>query len=178
MTCCKCKCNSNRADCGINLLTHSNVSEVDADQVKCSACLDQTIATSTCTVCNEMLCDACVSAHKRVKLTRDHPITAIKPTSTVANGVTSQKVTVNRLYSCSKHASEKLQCYCEVCVKVTCVKCHESNGDHYAHRKVDVSQASATFRNELLDQLRNLNDKVGYRYLIRDFTPGYFKSLV
>ena len=42
------------------------------------SCEDQNIADSLCEDCNEHLCTDCVKAHQRVKMTKDHVITAIK----------------------------------------------------------------------------------------------------
>ncbi|XP_067935863.1 E3 ubiquitin-protein ligase TRIM33-like isoform X2 [Watersipora subatra] len=156
VTCCKCKCNSNRADCGINLL--ADVARESKNTIKCSSCNDQTSATSTCTICKDMLCDACVSAHKRVKLTREHPIVALTNSTDLPNGA-STTIRGNKRYSCAKHASEKLQLFCEPCNKVTCTKCHEIAGDHYNHPSSDINQAAASFRNNLRRQLVNLQEK-------------------
>jgi B-box zinc finger len=38
------------------------------------SCDDQNIANKLCNDCDEYLCDDCVKAHKRVKVTKDHVI--------------------------------------------------------------------------------------------------------
>ncbi len=43
-------------------------------------CEEKNPTTSWCAECEEHLCDECVKAHRRVKLTRDHAITAIDAT--------------------------------------------------------------------------------------------------
>lgn len=161
VTCCKCKCNSNRADCGINLLADAEPQldrNLNSKHIKCSSCNDQTIATSQCTVCDDMLCDACVSAHKRVKLTRDHPITTLDICNGTHNGASNNKI--SKRYSCAKHSTEKLHFYCEQCNKVTCTKCHDSTGDHFNHKFSEVAVASSNFRKNLALQLQNLTEKV------------------
>ena len=40
----------------------------------CGSCTDQHLVTSRCRDCSEDLCDSCVVAHQRVKLTREHTI--------------------------------------------------------------------------------------------------------
>lgn len=54
----------------------------------CTACCGESpnsnvrnLVTSRCRDCNEDLCDACVGAHQRVKLTRDHTIVRYPPSS-------------------------------------------------------------------------------------------------
>ena len=158
VTCCKCKCNSNRADCGINLL--ADAAYDNRNTIKCSSCNDQTCATSRCTICNDMLCDACVSAHKRVKLTREHPIVALPSMGNDSNGMSQTMSKGNKRYSCAKHAAEKLQLYCDMCHKVTCIKCHEAGGDHFNHPSTDINKAASSFRTNLKQQLLNLKEKV------------------
>lgn len=40
----------------------------------CSSCEEGTSASSRCRDCSEMLCDPCVQAHQRVRITKDHRI--------------------------------------------------------------------------------------------------------
>ena len=53
----------------------------------CTACAGESLGlhrnpvTSRCRDCNEDLCDACVGAHQRVKITRDHSIVRYPPSS-------------------------------------------------------------------------------------------------
>ena len=56
--------------------------------VICKSCDDQSIATSRCEDCEENLCDECVKAHQRVKVTKDHKITLsreLRAPSSVSN---------------------------------------------------------------------------------------------
>ena len=40
----------------------------------CTGCEDSAPATSFCADCSEWLCDGCVQAHKRVRVTKDHNV--------------------------------------------------------------------------------------------------------
>lgn len=42
--------------------------------IKCSSCSDDAPATSWCVECAEYICDSCVQAHQRLKITKDHTI--------------------------------------------------------------------------------------------------------
>lgn len=44
------------------------------DRPLCSSCEEGTSASSRCRDCSEMLCDPCVQAHLRVRITKDHRI--------------------------------------------------------------------------------------------------------
>ena len=51
----------------------------------CGSCQDGHLITSRCRDCQEDLCDSCVVAHQRVKLTRDHSIVRYPDTNKPAN---------------------------------------------------------------------------------------------
>lgn len=48
--------------------------ESTKDMIKCSSCSDDAIATSWCVECAEFICDSCVQAHQRLKITKEHTI--------------------------------------------------------------------------------------------------------
>lgn len=53
----------------------TNVGDPDAKAViKCSSCTEDETATSWCVECSEYICDSCVQAHQRLKITKDHTI--------------------------------------------------------------------------------------------------------
>ena len=47
---------------------------VEDTKYTCTACDEEREANSYCQQCEEWLCDSCVDAHKRVRITRDHVI--------------------------------------------------------------------------------------------------------
>ena len=47
---------------------------VEEEMIKCSSCSDENPATSWCVECSEYICDSCVQAHQRLKITKDHTI--------------------------------------------------------------------------------------------------------
>lgn len=52
-------------------------SPVQTEQEKnelCTSCEENIMAMSYCQDCSEFLCDGCVQAHRRVKVTKDHTI--------------------------------------------------------------------------------------------------------
>lgn len=57
---------------------------------QCSSCDEENPATSHCLDCQEYLCDNCVRAHQRVRLTKDHFIESLHLGQANANSNTSQ----------------------------------------------------------------------------------------
>lgn len=166
VTCCKCKCNSNRADCGINLLSEVETRKSDQSDsqpnVRCSCGEHNT--TSLCKECDEQLCDLCVNAHRRVRLTKDHTIIQLQPISS------------RNRYVCQKHPAERLELFCEKCNKVTCRTCHQRTGGHADHPYTDVSQAAVSFRKDLNINLSELKEKVALLKLATPIIVWYHNS--
>lgn len=55
----------------VKLVLFVNISQTI---IKCSSCSDDVSATSWCVECSEFICDSCVQAHQRLKITKDHTI--------------------------------------------------------------------------------------------------------
>ena len=43
----------------------------------CQSCEENSLANSKCEECDEYLCNDCVRAHQRVKMTKDHQISQV-----------------------------------------------------------------------------------------------------
>jgi|688.fasta_scaffold1127062_1 hypothetical protein len=65
----------------------------------CNSCEENASASAKCADCDEYLCAACVRAHLRVKITKDHVITQLK----------ASKRTAQDYNKCSIHRGEKLR---------------------------------------------------------------------
>lgn len=86
--------------------------------LKCSSCNDDIVATSWCVDCAEFICDICVQAHQRLKITKDHTIKP-KEEGLMENGTATSSFSPTNLY-CLVHPHEKLSLFCENCDKLTC----------------------------------------------------------
>ncbi|XP_002741201.1 E3 ubiquitin-protein ligase TRIM71-like [Saccoglossus kowalevskii] len=115
----------------------------------CSSCDDIRIATSLCRECNEHLCDRCVSAHQRVRLTKEHTIvqlndsfsfTRSSPFVTSPLQTVTQQLPTDRAPSyCEIHEHEVLRLYCDTCSKAICREC--TMQDHRGHSCVYLQDA-------------------------------------
>jgi len=66
----------------------------------CTSCEDNISATSYCQDCSEYLCEGCVQAHRRVKVTKDHTI--VEKNQADLQRSSSQVTAVAELH-CPKH---------------------------------------------------------------------------
>ncbi|CAB1422777.1 unnamed protein product [Pleuronectes platessa] len=101
--------------------------EVSLNQQCCSC--DTSSSRCWCVDCAEALCDDCVSAHRRVTVTRSHRILN-QPPGNVSTLPTK---------FCRLHPSEPLKLFCRTCFQYTCRDCQLIG--HMNHRYLFVSDA-------------------------------------
>ncbi|XP_056629753.1 E3 ubiquitin-protein ligase TRIM33-like [Diorhabda sublineata] len=122
--------------------------------MKCSNCSDDAVATSYCTDCSEFICDNCVQAHQRLKITKDH---TIKPKEdglvelhSVSNGGPANLF-------CMIHPHEKLSLFCETCDKLTCRDCQLI--EHREHKYKFTNEIASEAKKFIAEMLKD----VGYK---------------
>lgn len=104
---------------------------------QCSNC-DASSARCWCVDCNEALCDACVSAHRRVSVTRSHQI---------LNQPAAGSVSTPPIKFCRLHPAEPLKLFCFTCNQLTCRDCQLMG--HMNHRYQFVREALDSLKKEL-----------------------------
>ena len=117
----------------------------------CSSCEEGSKATAVCKNCNEYLCDNCVLAHQRVRLTKDHYIerlvmTRSRPqystiTAPLGSPSLSRSLQLPDSLSnhCSKHEHEILRLFCDTCSMAICREC--TMVDHIGHNFIYLQEA-------------------------------------
>ncbi|XP_068009019.1 E3 ubiquitin-protein ligase TRIM71 [Melanerpes formicivorus] len=128
---------------------------------RCSSCDEGNAASSRCLDCQEHLCDNCVRAHQRVRLTKDHfierfaaagpgaPLALSPPYPASPYNILS--VFPDRASYCQHHDDEVLHFYCDTCSVPICREC--TMGRHVGHSFVylqDALQDSRTLTIQLL----------------------------
>ncbi|XP_048882416.1 transcription intermediary factor 1-beta isoform X2 [Brienomyrus brachyistius] len=109
----------------------SNAHEVS----KCAGCEDFALS-GWCVECGEALCSVCVSAHQRVRVTRDHTVLHQKlPTDSVPT------------VFCSTHKEEVMKLFCMSCNQLTCRDCQLTY--HRNHRYQFLHEAVTTQREQI-----------------------------
>ncbi|KAK2723589.1 E3 ubiquitin-protein ligase TRIM71-like [Artemia franciscana] len=132
---------------------------VDADEMSqklrnvslnfCTNCDEEAMATSRCRDCNELLCDSCVRAHQRVRLTKDHFIARLS--GNISSPFEVQSTSALSVYpskkygTCENHAMEHLRLFCETCNQPVCQDCTISS--HRNHAFIYLKEAVESSRN-------------------------------
>ncbi|XP_078670308.1 E3 ubiquitin-protein ligase TRIM33-like [Branchiostoma floridae x Branchiostoma belcheri] len=96
--------------------------------VVCNVCDGGQKAAARCLHCEEFLCAECVSAHQRVKLTRDHQVKTLEE----LRGGKTHDVKTHTTAPCRIHKYEPLKFYCQSCRTLICRDC--SAFDHRDHQ--------------------------------------------
>ena len=119
------------------------------------SCGEGSRATSRCQDCNEYLCNNCVSAHQRVRLTKDHAIVRLafeptvgsnKPQPSPTSPNNSSTSSSSSLWQsprskeyCHSHEHEVLVLYCHSCSIPICREC--SLIEHFGHSVMNLHEA-------------------------------------
>ncbi|XP_052434208.1 E3 ubiquitin-protein ligase TRIM33 [Carassius gibelio] len=133
---------------------------------KCGGC-EESEVSGWCVQCEEALCLDCTSAHRRVKVTRDHEVTPKKPPT----GWIQRR-------RCPSHTQESLRFFCLVCEELTCKDCQLIS--HRGHSFVKQEEAVGSQRQRLqslLDSIRDQKETVSSSLLHLEARLQDIKSL-
>ncbi|XP_076450020.1 E3 ubiquitin-protein ligase TRIM33-like [Babylonia areolata] len=131
--------------------------EVDVKREQmCTGC-ELNAAASYCMQCDDWLCSDCVTAHKRVRMTKDHQLSsldeAVANKSLKGDGGSSGEVNV----MCKDHPKEKLSLFCEKCEVLTCRDCQLLQ--HQEHKYHFLQDAADTYKMKLKGSVSLMKDR-------------------
>ncbi|XP_013780026.2 E3 ubiquitin-protein ligase TRIM71-like [Limulus polyphemus] len=112
--------------------------------ILCSCCEEGNNAVGRCRDCNELLCENCIQAHQRVRLTKEHYI--IRFTNDLSQHCTpsTQPVGGHSDYYCDVHKCEVLRLFCDTCNEPLCRECalklHRSHSFVYLQDAIQNSK--------------------------------------
>ncbi|XP_062848490.1 mucin-3B isoform X2 [Trichomycterus rosablanca] len=112
---------------------------------KCGGC-DESSVSGWCSQCEEALCSDCVSAHRRVKMTRNHTII---PKESAPVLYTSLR--------CTSHTQERLKLFCLTCEELTCRDCQLI--DHRGHSFQLLDEALVSQKEQLINLQSSIRDQ-------------------
>ena len=93
-------------------------SEATTRRRKCQSCGDQTPIAAWCEECDGVICQPCVTLHKKIAGLRGHSVVEKKP------GVSENSlVKISKILSCPKHAGENMKYLCTECSELVCAEC-------------------------------------------------------
>lgn len=124
---------------------HHQRNSIDGSGQICSSCdpaLPPSSAHSFCTSCQDYLCDACVAAHRRVRLTRGHDLRILssnQPTSPHhdLHDRESSSPFANQTYFCHYH-NEECGFWCSTCSRKCCQTCLRKPEYHGGHEVMPI----------------------------------------
>lgn len=122
----------------------------------CTSCEDNQKATSFCVECQEWLCDPCVVAHKRVKLTKDHTVSSKVKAEEVKDGIFGESK--QRHMYCQTHKTEPLKLFCLTCETLTCRDCQLN--EHKDHKYQFIEETIEEQKTILLDGVAELKARL------------------
>ncbi|XP_020903826.1 E3 ubiquitin-protein ligase TRIM71 [Exaiptasia diaphana] len=138
-----------------NMLDFLYVAQSSSKPVSCTNCEDKNTATSRCIECMEFLCQACVAAHHRTKLTKDHEVLALEELHGLKQEVQEK---MHRPLLCGVHDTDILKYFCETCDEPVCRECLII--DHREHRYGYLKDVDKKHRSEVGVLVMNTKKKL------------------
>ncbi|XP_054722067.1 E3 ubiquitin-protein ligase TRIM71-like [Uloborus diversus] len=134
----------------------------------CTSCDEGNKTVAKCKDCNEVLCENCVRAHQRVRLTKDHLIDTL-PVDYVDYfqlPTNSLQLPCKPSSFCDIHPSKVLRLYCEMCREPMCNDCtveskHTGHSVSYLQDAVgDSRQNYICILEEAKNNLRTIEESI------------------
>lgn len=122
---------------------------------RCSSCDGPDPPTAYCVDCADIICDTCVQAHRRLKITKEHTIKNKEEAMQEMQMATNNK-NAQDMY-CQEHAQERLTLFCETCERLTCRDCQLTH--HRDHKYQFSSEMAAQARSSISALLSEVSYK-------------------
>ena len=93
--------------------------------VECKSCGEQAVMVAWCYDCDAMICQLCVTLHKKIAIFREHHVIINKE---------SQQPIVSKSSYCPRHCRVELNYWCTSCSELVCAEClvREHNDHQYS----------------------------------------------
>ena len=82
--------------------------------VECKSCGEQAVMVAWCYDCDAMICQPCVTLHKKIAIFREHHV--------ISNKEGQQPIVSNSSY-CPRHCRVELNYWCTSCSELVCAEC-------------------------------------------------------
>lgn len=126
---------------------------------QCSSCEDTEPATSYCVECGDFICDSCVSAHQRLKITKEHSIKSREEALQELHAAGAGTGAGDDMF-CREHPAERLALFCETCDRLTCRDCQ------LIHHRDHKYQFSAEMAAQARHNISSLLSEVSYKRVL------------
>ncbi|KAL0830219.1 hypothetical protein ABMA28_003671 [Loxostege sticticalis] len=119
---------------------------------QCNSCEDTEPATSYCVDCAEYICDNCVHAHQRLKITKDHTIKSKEEAQAELQAAQGARAAHDMF--CRDHVQERLTLFCETCDRLTCRDCQlQHHRDHKYQFSTEMAAQARANISSLLSEV-------------------------
>ncbi|XP_075257560.1 uncharacterized protein LOC142349712 [Convolutriloba macropyga] len=110
-------------------------------------------ATGYCKQCSDWLCDSCIAAHRKVRLTKEHEILSHDEYKmSMANEV-------GKWHFCIEHPNQMLCLFCDACQSLTCRSCHADKAKHQQHPCQFLNLKASNEKSVVAKLVEEVNEK-------------------
>lgn len=128
-------------------------------------------AEALCLNCGDDMCEACTTAHKKTRLTRDH---TVAPYNQIMNGLFDHDIRTCQEPQCHKHSAPFAK-FCRDCDKLTCKACQAES--HRGHDLEEMEAAVTRLQPEAKSFMQGLRKRVPSLTEYQTFLQSQLTSL-
>eukprot|EP00095_Tigriopus_kingsejongensis_P002200 maker-scaffold2190_size19107-snap-gene-0.5 protein:Tk02200 transcript:maker-scaffold2190_size19107-snap-gene-0.5-mRNA-1 annotation:"e3 ubiquitin-protein ligase trim33-like" len=154
ISCPLCKVSTSEAELAENLFIEPDGGDDAVGIQVCESCEDANPADSRCTDCEENLCEDCVKAHQRVKITKDHTLEKIA----LPQRRSAKPSLAPKDFFCSFHPTDRRTVFCNSCETLICNEC-KSAPSHLDHSMRASYEVAPEIRDALSQQISDIRLK-------------------
>ncbi|XP_033097409.1 tripartite motif-containing protein 2-like isoform X2 [Anneissia japonica] len=130
--------------------------ECEENSTACHGC--ERTASNYCTVCLEFLCSDCGSAHRRLRLTRNHRVQSMDEYRS-SQAMPAARIRILSPDHCPDHPEYEIQFYCQTCERVICRKCCATLHPLPVHRQLSIESAAESRRSYMTSMIDKAQSK-------------------
>jgi len=119
-----------------------------------------------CLQCTDDLCENCITAHKKTKLTRNH---VLAPFTQVKLGKYDLDIREGQSLRCHTHPQESCSEYCMDCSVILCEECTV----HNKHKKLTIERACHRTQTGIDALIANLKERVPFYETYQEYLGEY-----
>ncbi|XP_041374496.1 B-box type zinc finger protein ncl-1-like [Gigantopelta aegis] len=130
-----------------------------------------TTATTLCLSCHDDMCDGCVKAHQRTRVTRDHQLA---PYEQIQKGLYDHDIRNHQSIFCLTHNRE-VELFCLTCAVLLCNECTDIHGEH---KVKPVTKTFPKYKQQLESFLQGMKRRIPTVADYSSFLTNHSKQMI
>ncbi|KAK3735710.1 hypothetical protein QZH41_010143 [Actinostola sp. cb2023] len=118
----------------------------DQPELMCNNCESKEAAKAKCFDCEKFMCNACITAHQRMVILKDHQLMTLEDIKRTGVPI------IDKLMFCKKHKGEVQKLFCKTCEELICRDC--TIIDHKDHDVCFIVDITKEHKEQLTKEIK------------------------